>query len=101
MLDDKDVRHLTLKEYLKHFGWRELTEYCWSKEKAVMKFVPDQKFVQMFSKGFSWTLPDSAKKLWEEMEFLTKIREDYRNQNEKVEFDDSNFVRILDQEEAL
>ena len=101
LLDGKDVRHFTLKEYLKRFGWRELTEYCWSKEKAVMKFVPDQKFVQMFPNGFSWTLPDSTKKLWEEMEFLAKTREDYHNQNEKVKFDDPNLVCILDQEEAL
>ena len=84
------VKHLTLHEYLDHFGLREIyAEDRWGvKLEEEMKFVPEQKFAKQFASawGVALTLPNSCKNLFEAR---TKASKDLKKLYEEDETKES------------
>lgn len=102
MLDGSDVKRLSLREYLDHFGWREINaDDCWSAEDPTVKFITPQAFASKFAQSFCSILPDTCKDLYDELQKCSAERDRFHEEHENAKWDDPVILKILDVEDSL
>lgn len=95
------VKHLSLHEYLDHFGLREIyAEDRWSAKLEEMKFVPEQKFAKLFGSawGVSLTLPVSCKSLFEARLKITKDLKKLYESEDETEDSERRIKELVDEQ---
>jgi len=101
LLNGKGVQHLTLREYLDHFGWREICRDYWDSKKQVMRFVTPREFCDMFKHSFEWVLPDTAKSLYDELQTIKARREELLQVRPKTQEQCKEADTLYDLEEKI
>ena len=89
-LDDKEMKSLSLEDYIKQFAWREIEpdsyDYYYAKrsqEPEKMEFVSPQAFAKLFTASMHCVLPTTAKAEYEAMEAIAKKRDEYYQELKK------------------
>lgn len=98
------VKRLTLREYLDHFGLREIyAKDRWGVKLEEMKFVPEQKFAKLFgsAQGVMLTLPNSCKSLFEARMKASKDLKKLYEADDESKDGERRVKELVDEERAL
>ena len=100
--EDYRVQHLSLREYLDRFAWREIWgEDIWTKKAKKIKFVTDQAFAEKFATSFCLIAPKSCKSYFDELVRCRKEREAFHEEHEDAKWDDPVISKMLAEEEGI